>query len=98
MLRAFFFAIPVIMMLVTVRDVARAETCAEAPVTARGEQSRYTWMAKVKMRANWRAKVRSLSGLGPDYSNPARAKNAEERCLTGDNGSVCIFTGTPCRP
>jgi hypothetical protein len=98
MVRVFFFAISVVMILVTAVDVARAETCAEAPVTARGEQSRYVWTAKVKMRANWRAKVRSLSGLGPDYSNPARAKNTDERCLTGENGSVCIFTGTPCRP
>ncbi len=75
-----------------------ADTCAPSPVTARGEESRFVWLAKTKTRANWRAKVRAISDLGPDYANWARAENTEERCLTGPKGTVCIFTGTPCRP
>jgi hypothetical protein len=77
---------------------AVAGTCASIPVTARGEESRFVWIAKTKTRANWRAKVRSLPALGPDYANWARAEDTEERCLTGPAGTVCIFTGTPCRP
>ncbi|MFT3732325.1 MAG: hypothetical protein QM780_13065 [Hyphomicrobium sp.] len=76
----------------------RADTCSSTPVTARGEESRYVWLAKTKTRATWRAKVRAHPDLGPDYSNWARAHDTEERCLTGPNGTVCIFTGTPCRP
>jgi hypothetical protein len=75
-----------------------ANTCASSPVVARGEESRFVWLAKTKMRANWRAKVRGTSGLGPDYANWARAQDTEERCLTGPAGTVCVFTGTPCRP
>jgi len=72
-------------------------TCSETPIVARGEQARYTWLAKVKARALWRRKVRSIPGLGPDYARWARAQNTEERCLSGGAGTVCIFTGTPCR-
>ncbi len=75
-----------------------ANNCASAPVVARGEEARYVWLAKTKARANWRAKVRAISGLGPNFSNWARAQDTEERCLTGPAGSVCIFTGTPCTP
>lgn len=77
---------------------AIADSCHSSSVVARGEESRFLWLAKTKARANWRAKVRALPGLGPDYANWARAENTEERCLTGPNGTVCIFTGTPCRP
>ena len=75
-----------------------AGTCASSPVVARGEESRFVWVAKTKTRANWRAKVRGLPGLGPDYANWARAQDTEERCLTGPAGTACIFSGTPCRP
>lgn len=77
---------------------AAAATCAGASVEARGEQSRFIWIAKAKARANWRAKVRRTPGLGPKYANWARANNTEERCLTGPAGTLCIFTGTPCLP
>ena len=72
--------------------------CAGAPVEARGEQSRFEWLAKTKTRANWRRKVRATPGLGATYANWARAQNTNERCLTGPAGTVCIFTGTPCAP
>jgi hypothetical protein len=77
--------------------VAFADTCASGPVTARGEESRFVWVAKTKTRSNWRAKVRAMTDLGPDYANWARAQNTEERCLTGPAGTVCTFTGIPCR-
>lgn len=76
----------------------QAGTCAASAVSARGEESRYVWLAKTKTRANWRRKVRSLPGLAPSYANWAHAENTEERCLTGPSGTVCIFTGTPCIP
>ena len=77
---------------------AAAATCAGSTVEARGEQSRYVWLAKTKSRANWRSKVRHTPGMGTPYSVWARAENTQERCLTGPAGTVCIFTGTPCRP
>jgi hypothetical protein len=78
-------------------DPVHAEGCAASPVVARGEEARFVWYAKVKTRANWRRKVRSTPGLGAEYANWARAADTEERCLTGPSGTVCIFTGTPCR-
>lgn len=76
----------------------KAGACSQTSVMARGEESRFVWMAKVKARALWRQKVRAMPGLGPNYANWARAQNTEERCLTGGAGTVCIFTGTPCLP
>jgi hypothetical protein len=75
---------------------AIAATCAGNPIEARGEQSRFQWLAKTKARANWRRKVRLTPGLGPAYANWAHAENTEERCLTGPLGTLCIFTGLPC--
>lgn len=77
---------------------AEASTCSLTSIEARGEQSRFVWLAKTKTRANWRRKVRQTPGLGTAYANWARAENTEERCLTGPAGTVCIFTGTPCLP
>lgn len=77
---------------------AVAAACAGTAIEARGEQSRFVWIAKTKARANWRAKVRRTPGLGTTYANWARANNTEERCLTGPAGTLCIFTGTPCLP
>ena len=77
---------------------ALAGSCAATATEARGEQSRFVWLANTKARANWRAKVRANPRLGAAYANWARAQNTEERCLTGPAGTVCIFTGTPCLP
>lgn len=75
---------------------ARADTCSGAPVTARGEASRFGWLARTKARANWRQKVRSTTGLGDAYATWSRAANAQERCFSGPAGTVCVFAGTPC--
>jgi hypothetical protein len=79
-------------------DPAVADTCAPNAVMARGEESHFMWSAKAKTRANWRAKIRAMPNLGPDYANWARAQDTEERCLSGPSGTVCTFTGRPCRP
>ena len=75
-----------------------ALTCATGAIEARGEPSRYQWLAKTKARANWRARVRKTPGLGAPYANWARASNTDERCLIGPGGTLCIFSGTPCVP
>lgn len=77
---------------------AQAGECSAKEIVARGEEASYVWLAKIKARALWRRKVRSLPGLGPNYANWAHAENTEERCLSGGAGTVCIFTGTPCLP
>lgn len=77
---------------------ANAATCASQSVEARGEPSKFLWLAKTKTRANWRRKVRSMPGLGSDYANWARAEATEEKCYSGPEGHLCIFTGTPCKP
>lgn len=77
---------------------AAAKTCSDVAISAHGEQSRYVWLAKTKARANWRRKVRATTGLGTDYSNWNNAETSEERCITGADGTICIFTGYPCKP
>ncbi len=76
---------------------AAAKTCSDAVVHAAGEPASYEWLARIKTHANWRAKVRSLPGLGDPYANWSRAENSTERCYSGPSGTVCEFTGTPCR-
>jgi hypothetical protein len=76
---------------------AAGKTCSDAAVSARGEPARFMWLAKTKARANWRRKVRATTGLGADYSNWSEAETSEERCITGADGTVCVFTGYPCK-
>ncbi len=71
--------------------------CATEPVYASGEPASYEWMARIKTHANWRAKVRVMPGLGDPYANWKRAEDTTERCFSGPTGTVCQFTGTPCR-
>lgn len=77
---------------------AAAKQCAAQPVEARGEPSRFLWLAKTKTRANWRRKVRANPSLGADYANWARAETTDEKCYSGPTGHLCIFSGTPCKP
>jgi hypothetical protein len=74
-----------------------AKTCSDAAISARGEPARFLWLAKTKARANWRRKVRATPGLGTDFSNWGNADTSEERCITAEGGTVCIFTGYPCK-
>jgi hypothetical protein len=76
---------------------AHAASCASDTVSARGEASRYEWLAKTKARANWRRKVRATSGLGADWSVWAQATETDERCYSGPGSTLCVFTGRPCK-
>ncbi len=96
------FAVVSIVVVLTIGlaaiSQASATVCATDTITARGEPSRFAWLAKTKTRANWRRKVRLSTGLGAAYANWARAEDTEERCLIGPRNTLCIFTGRPCRP
>ncbi|KUO66563.1 MAG: hypothetical protein APF80_01315 [Alphaproteobacteria bacterium BRH_c36] len=74
-----------------------SKTCASEPVFASGEEASYEWLARIKAHANWRAKVRVMPGLGDPYANWQRAEDTTERCFSGPAGTVCQFTGIPCR-
>ncbi|MCB1506111.1 MAG: hypothetical protein KDJ47_14130 [Hyphomicrobiaceae bacterium] len=79
--------------------VAMAQTagCTASAVSARGEPSRFEWVAKTKARANWRRRVRALPGLGPSYADWKKAADLEESCISGPAGTVCSISGVPCR-
>ncbi|MGE5267363.1 MAG: hypothetical protein ACM3L9_08360 [Deltaproteobacteria bacterium] len=74
-----------------------AKACSDVAVSARGEPARFAWLAKTKARANWRRKVRATPGLGTDYSNWGAAETSDERCISSEDGTVCVFTGYPCK-
>jgi hypothetical protein len=76
---------------------AVAATCAERPVTARGEPSRFELMAKAKARGNWRAKVRALPSLGALYADWNKALAADYRCSQQDGRHICVAVAHPCR-
>jgi hypothetical protein len=76
---------------------ASAATCAERPVTARGEPSRFEVLAKAKARGNWRAKVRAVPDLGALYADWSLALAAEHRCHEDRDGFVCVAMAYPCR-
>jgi len=76
---------------------AQAVTCADQPVTARGEPSRLEVLAKAKARGNWRAKVRALPGLGAAYADWYKAVGGDYSCSEGNGGTICTAVGLPCR-
>lgn len=74
-----------------------AKSCSDQPVSVRGEASSLQWLARAKAKANWRAKVRTLPDLGDPFAKWERAENAIEHCVSGPSGTICDFTGIPCR-
>lgn len=74
-----------------------AKVCWDQSVSARGEPSRLQWLARTKTKANWRAKVRALPGLGDEFAKWERAEDATEHCVSGPSGTICDFSGVPCR-
>ena len=76
---------------------AAAQTCATSTISGRGEPSAFQWLARTKARANWRAKVRKLKGLGSPYSDWNRAQSRTEDCGPDGRGIACTFAGIPCR-
>jgi hypothetical protein len=90
-------ALIISMAIVAVAPAQASKTCSDAAVSARGEPATFLWLAKTKARANWRRKVRVTPTLGTDFSNWGNAETSEERCITAEGGTVCIFTGYPCK-
>ena len=78
-------------------SVALAATCAERPVQARGDPSRYEVLAKAKARGNWRAKVRAMPTLGALYADWSKAAAADYRCVHEDGRFTCVAVAQPCR-
>jgi hypothetical protein len=76
---------------------ATAATCAEQPVSARGDPSRFELLAKANARGNWRAKVRAIPTLGAAYADFNKALRADYRCSQEDGRHVCVAMAHPCR-
>ena len=74
-----------------------AATCADQPVSARGDPSRFEVLAKGKARGNWRAKVRAMPALGAAYADWNKALAADYRCSQKDGQHICTAVGHPCR-
>lgn len=87
----------VLALLLASSHAALAKTCADAEIYASGEPASYEWLARIKTHANWRSKIRSMPNLGDPYANWENAENWTERCFSGPTGTVCQFTGIPCR-
>jgi hypothetical protein len=76
---------------------ALAATCAERPVQARGDPSRFEVVAKAKARGNWRARVRAMPTLGASYADWSKASDADYRCGQEDGRYRCMAIARPCR-
>jgi len=76
---------------------AAAATCADLPVTARGDPSGFETLAKSKARGNWRAKVRAMPTLGAAYADWYKALAADYRCGKEGGQNVCTAVAYPCR-
>ena len=61
--------VPALLLVALAPSASAAATCAERPVAARGDASRFVVLAKANARGNWRAKVRSMPTLGAEYAN-----------------------------
>jgi hypothetical protein len=97
-MRATHLAIIATAMLTgAIASAAAAATCGDRPVSARGEASRLEVLAKAKARGNWRAKVRTLPGLGAAFADWYKAEGADYTCSEGEDGYVCTAFALPCR-
>jgi len=84
-------------LLILAAPQAQGAACADRPISARGEPSRFEVLAKAKARGNWRAKVRAMPDLGAAYADWNRALAADYRCEQKDAQYVCIAVANPCR-
>ena len=91
-------AISALILIGAVAGSARAASCADRPVSARGDPSRFELLAKAKARGNWRAKVRAMPTLGAAYANWSKALAAEYRCDRTGSLYLCTAVAHPCRP
>jgi hypothetical protein len=85
------------MLMAATAPGTQAATCADQPVTARGDPSRLEVLAKAKARGNWRAKVRAMPALGAAYADWYKAMAADYRCSAQDGGTLCVAVAYPCR-
>ena len=76
---------------------ASAATCADNPVSARGDPSRFETLAKAKARGNWRAKVRAMPSLGAAYADWGKAWAGHYRCSQKAGNYTCVAVAHPCR-
>src|SRR5215472_14050302 len=94
-IRLLLGAAPVLCLLTA--TVAPAATCADLPVTARGDPSGFETLAKAKARGNWRAKVRVMPALGAAYANWYKALGADYHCRQESGQYICTAVAYPCR-
>jgi hypothetical protein len=85
------------MLMAATASGTQAATCADRPVTARGDPSRLEVLAKAKARGNWRAKVRAMPALGAAYADWYKALGADYRCNEEQGGTLCVAVAYPCR-
>src|SRR4029079_15533208 len=85
------------LLAAAIGPAAAAATCADKPVTARGDASRFEVLAKAKARGNWRAKVRAMPTLGAAYADWYKALAADYNCNTSDGLHTCTAVAHPCR-
>jgi hypothetical protein len=90
-------SVAVLLAALLLCDPAVAATCADKPVTARGDPSRFEVLAKAKARGNWRAKVRAMPALGAAYADFNKAMAADYRCDQRDGRYVCLAVALPCQ-
>jgi hypothetical protein len=80
-----------------VRAQQSQSACSETGISARGEPAGYRWLALVKARGNWRARVRTTQDMGAAYADWSAARDQVERCIETAGSIVCTVTGIPCR-
>lgn len=90
-------ALPALLLSLLASPPADAAACAERPVAARGDPSRFVVLAKANARGNWRAKVRSMPALGAEYANFNKALAADYRCSERGGRHTCEAFGHPCK-
>ena len=95
--RCFAAAAAILCLLAATAAPMAAATCADLPVTARGDPSGFETLAKAKARGNWRAKVRAIPTLGAAYADWSKALAADYRCGQEGGQHVCTAVAYPCR-
>lgn len=96
-IRCFAAAAAVLWALASAAAAVAAATCADLPVTARGDPSGFEMLAKAKARGNWRAKVRAMPTLGAAFADWYKALAADYRCGQEGGRHVCTAVAYPCR-
>jgi hypothetical protein len=86
-----------VLAVLAAANPATAATCADKPVSARGDPSRFEVLAKANARGNWRAKVRAMPALGAAYADFNKALAADYSCSEKDGRHVCVAVAHPCR-